>query len=376
MSTPSTRRRQVQRFGLSGIGSAVLFVGIASPAVAATDVVLPLEPTEVALVNYPAENYGGVPVDPLAPTADTREPIEVQYGETLTVELVEQLDAAAAVVTVEFPDGPDAGSDPDKVYSSDPASPDPLAVTPTGDNDLEIVLPVDDTVNGPLATLVIDPVGTVLGPEFTLLDPTIVYELDLGATAPTDTVLRPELVALAAVPCDLTATPCRVAVTAGTGLVLDLTADSVLRDLGLTDLTGSAVVLVDVDDPDAAPLELAVTVDGSRATAALPADLAAGSYGLVLGSPTVSGLSIVLAELDVTAAEPVAEPTPTAQPTQAVTGNPGLRSNTGVTAPAEETGSAAVAAGAGLLLLAAAGAGGTAVARTRRPAAGTGTGEA
>jgi hypothetical protein len=319
-------------------------------------------------------------VDPLAPTADPLEPIEVSFGETLTVELVEQLDAADAVVTVEFPDGPDAGSDPDKVYSSDPAALDQLAVTPTGDNDLEIVLPTDDGLSGQLATLVIDPVETVLGPEFTLLEPTIVYELDLGATAPTATVLRPELVALAAVPCDLTATPCRVAVTAGTGLVLDLTADSVLRDLGLTDLTGSAVVLVDVDDPDAAPLELAVTVDGSRATAALPADLAAGSYGLVLGSPTVSGLSIVLAELDVTAAAPVVEPvaTPTpAAPTQAVTGNPGLRSNTGVTAPAEGNGSATVAVGAGLLLLAGAGAGGIAVARTRRrPAAGTGTGEA
>lgn len=379
MSTaPRTRRRHVQRLGLAGIGSAVLFVGIASPALAAADVVLPLTPSEVILFSYSPENFGGVPMDPMAgPTSGTVEPVVVQYGETLTVDLVEQLDPANAVVTIEFPDGPDAGTAPDKAYSTAAGATDPLVVTPVGDNDLEIVLPADDTVNGPLATLSIAPVETVLGPEFALVDQAIVYELDLSAPAPTATVLLPELVALAGVPCALTSgTPCPVAVTAGTNLVLDLTAESVLRDLGLTDLTGVQVALQDVDDPNAAPVPLAVAVDASVATAALPADLAAGSYGLLLGSPTMSGLSIVIAELDVAAAAPVAAPALAAPPTQAVTGNAGLHSNTGVMAPAaEETGSAALAGGAGLLLLA--GAGGVAVARTRRrPVAGTGTGEA
>ena len=65
MSSPTLSRRPLQRLGLAGIGSAVLFVGIASPALAATGVVIPRAPTEVALLNYPAENYGGEPMGPM-----------------------------------------------------------------------------------------------------------------------------------------------------------------------------------------------------------------------------------------------------------------------------------------------------------------------
>ncbi|MBM7807989.1 hypothetical protein JOD57_003826 [Geodermatophilus bullaregiensis] len=386
MSTPLPKRRpQVQRFGLAGIGAAVLFVGIASPAAAATDVVLPLEPAEVALLNIPVENYSSTAMDPMNGPTGVPTPVVVQYGETLTVDLADGLDPSNAVVEIEFPDtAADTDSDPDKVYSTDPSATDPLLVTPVpGTNDLTIALPADDTVNGPLATLRIVPVDTdpaVLGPEFTV-DPEIVYQLDLSATAPTNTTLYPELLAFAQVPCALSSpTPCPVAVTAGSGLVLDLTADSALRDLGLTDLTGIELELASIDDPTAAPVPLTVEASGSTARAVLPAELAAGSYALVLGQPTASGFSIVLAELAVAAAPapvaaPSAAPTTAAPSTQAVVANTGLRSNTGVTAPAAETGTGTVAAGAGLLLLA--GAGGVAVARTRRrPAVETGTGEA
>ena len=130
-------------------------------------------------------------------------------------------------------------------------------------------------------------------------------------------------------------------------------------------------MLQSIDDPTAEPVLLDVEVNGSTATVALPAELAAGSYGLILGSPTTSGLSIVLAELTVSA--PAITPPPATQTVapapQAAVVNAGLRSNTGV--EAVETGSSssvAIAAGAGMLVLA--GAGGVAVARTRRrPAA-------
>ncbi|MGY1667165.1 hypothetical protein [Geodermatophilus sp. SYSU D00696] len=374
MSTPSTtRRRTVQRFGLAGIGSAMLFVGIASPAAAAPDVVLPLEPAEVALLNIPTENGPAG-----APT-----PYEVQYGDTLTVDLADGLDPTDAVISIDFPDtAADTDSDPDKVYSTDPSATDPLVASLIpGTNDIAILLPVDDMVNGPEAVLRIDPVDTdpaVLGPEFTV-EPEIVYELGFSATAQTGRILRPELLALAQVPCALSSpTPCPVAVSAGSGLVLDLTADSALRDLGLTNLDGIELELASADDPTAAPVPLTVEASGTTARAVLPTDLAAGPYALVLGQPTASGYSIVLAELAVAA--PPAAPTtaaPTAAPTTQAVVNAGLRSNTGVTAPAAETGSGgvAVAAGAGLLFLA--GAGGVAVARTRRrPVVEAGTGEA
>ncbi len=155
--------------------------------------------------------------------------------------------------------------------------------------------------------------------------------------------------------------------TAGTAFTLDLPADSVLRDLGLADLTGVQVALQDVDDATAAPVLLETQVSGATATVALPAELAAGSYALVLGSPTTSGLSIVIAELTVSA--PAVTPPPATETVapapQAVVVNAGLRSNTGVEAvETGSTGGLAIAAGAGRLVLA--GVGGVAVARTRR----------
>jgi hypothetical protein len=384
MSSPTPSRRPLQRLGLAGIGSAVLLVGIASAAGAAENVVISLAPTQVALLHYPVENYDWAPVDPMTGPAGTPEPVVVQYGDTLTVDLADELDPINAEVQIVFPEDADADGVPDQAYSTastpDPSTAntiDPLVVTVVGDNDLEITLPADDGVNGPLATLSIAPVepdSTVLGPEFAV-DPLLEYELDLSATAPTGTILYPELVAITQVPCALSsATPCPVAVTAGTSLTLDLTADSALRDLGLTDLTGIEVALQSTDDPTADPVVLDVEANGSTATVALPAELAAGSYALVLGQPMTSGLSIVVAELTVSA--PVVTPpaTETVAPTpQAVTVNAGLRSNTGVEAvETGSTGTVAIAAGAGMLLLA--GVGGVAVARTRRrPAAEGGT---
>src|SRR3712207_9362473 len=95
MSSPTLSRRPLQRLGLAGIGSAVLFVGIASPAVAATGVVIPLEPSEVALSTVPVENFGVMdPMsDPGAGVAPT--PLAVQYGGTITVDLPVELDDSA-----------------------------------------------------------------------------------------------------------------------------------------------------------------------------------------------------------------------------------------------------------------------------------------
>ncbi len=77
-TTTLSRRPGVQRLGLAGIGAAVLLVGIASPAGAATNVVIPLEPSEVLLTAYPVENEG--PLDPMAdPNAVTSPvPVDVQ----------------------------------------------------------------------------------------------------------------------------------------------------------------------------------------------------------------------------------------------------------------------------------------------------------
>jgi hypothetical protein len=381
MPSPTPSRRSLQRLGLAGIGSAVLLVGIASPAAAAENVVISLAPTEVVLLHNPVENFGGELVNPMTGATGAAEPVVVQYGETLTVDLADELDPINAEVQIVFPEDADADGVPDHAYSTasapDPSTAntvDPLVVSVVNGNDLEITLPADDGVNGPLATLSVAPLetdSTVLGPEFSV-DPLLEYEMSFSATAPTATVLYPELVAIAQVPCALTSgTPCPVAVTAGTTFGLDLTADSALRDLGLTDLTGVEVALQSTTDLTAAPVVLDVQVSGSTATVALPAGLAAGSYALVLGQPMGSGLSIVVAELAVApAVTPPATETVTPAPAAV---NAGLRSNTGVEAvETGSTGSVAIAVGAGMLALA--GVGGVAVARTRRrPAAEGGT---
>ncbi|MGR7026018.1 hypothetical protein [Geodermatophilus sp. URMC 62] len=382
-STPS-RRPQVQRFGLAGIGTAVLLVAIASPAGAAADVVIPLAPTEVVLFSNPVENSGAVPMDPSAdPTAGLSTPVPVEFTGSLTVELPAGLDSSDVEADLVFDDNGDGN--PEATYSSafTPANPQFLTVAGQGTSSITVTLPADDPMVGDDAVLVLEPLTTTYDPAvFTFVDP-VSYELALSAPAdpldPAAVTVAPELVALASVPCPLSSTtPCPVAVTAGANLVLDLTADSALRELGLTDLTGVDVAVQSIDDPDADPVLLDVRVSGSTATVAVPAGLAAGSYGLVLGQPFASGLSIVVAELAVSAPAATPAASTTAAPsTQAVVANTGLRSNTGVVASAEtgSTGTGTVAAGAGLLLLA--GAGGFAVARTRRrPAAGTGTGEA
>jgi hypothetical protein len=119
----------------------------------------------------------------------------------------------------------------------------------------------------------------------------------------------------------------------------------------------------------AAPVELEAQATGSTATFVVPADLAAGSYGLVVAQPTAAGGSVVSVELAVVAEPEPAVVPPAAEPTTPTTTtttvNAGLRSNTGVEAvETGSTGTVAVVAGAGLLL--AAGVGGVAVARTRR----------
>ncbi len=379
MSSPSTPRRRVQRYGIAGIGSAVLFVGIASPAAAATDVVIPLAPTEVVLFPAPVETGGAVPMDPSAdPTAGEPTPVPVEFTGSLTVDLPPGLDSSDVEADLVFDDNGDGI--PEATYSSAfvPGNPRFLTLAGQGTSSITITLPTDDPLVGDDAVLHLEPLTTTYDPAvFTYFDP-LSYDLALSAPAdplaPAAVTVEAELVALASVPCALSSpTPCPVAVTAGSAIVLDLTADSALRELGLADLTGSEIALQSIDDPTAAPVLLTTQVNGSTATAALPADLAAGSYGLVLVSPTLSGLSIVFGELAVSAPAAVAAPITAAPATQAVAGNVGLRSNTGVTAPAEESSAGVLAGGLGLLALA--GAGGVAVARTRRPAA-TGTGEA
>src|SRR3712207_8401279 len=96
-SSTQNRRRQVQRLALTGVGSAVLLVGIAPTAGAATGVVIPLEPSEVALGAVPVENIGG-PMDPKAdPAARVFTPAPVKYSGTFTLELPAELDGSGAL---------------------------------------------------------------------------------------------------------------------------------------------------------------------------------------------------------------------------------------------------------------------------------------
>ncbi len=375
MSTPSPTRRRVHRYGLAGIGSAVLFVGIASPAAAAPDVVIPLAPPLVAVSGFPIENYGAV--DLMGSTAPT--PQAVQYGDTLTVRLPAELVDASAVVMLDL--DVDGDQVAEVTYDSSLASTDPLYLDVTGEgtDTLVITLPAHDGTDYPLAYLVIDP-GTSLGPEF-VAHP-FVYELAIDTDALDPLTLSPGLIADSELPCP-TAAACTLTVGATTTFTLPVS--SLLRQVGVSDLSGFEVALAALDadgDPTgAAPVELtgAVSADGQSVTFVVPAGTPAGRYFLLAIQPTTAGASVVLGEVAVAAAaapapaaQPVAAPVTAAPTTQAVAGNVGLRSNTGVTAPAETSSAGVVAGGLGLLALA--GAGGVAVARTRRPAA-TGAGE-
>jgi hypothetical protein len=376
-STTHERRRQVQRLGLAGIGTAVLLVGIASPAGAATGVVIPLEPAEVALSAFPADSLAAM--DPMAdPTSTVFAPVSVQYSGTITVDLPAELDDSAVGAELVFDDNGDGV--PEATYSSSLAPTDPnfLAVAGQGTGSITVTLPADDPIAGDAATLLLEPLTSTLGPAFTFYDP-VFYDLAFDGTTPAVTV-EPELVALSQVPCDFTSgtrCPFPTPVTAGSTVTLDLTAGSALRELGLTDLTGAQAALQQLDadgfPTGAAPVELTLQVTGSTASFVLPAGTAAGSYALVVVQQTpAGGLSVFNVELTVEAEAVVVVP-PAAAPTTPATTvvNAGLRSNTGVeVVETGSTGTVAVATGAGLLLLA--GVGGVAVARTRRRPAGEG----
>ncbi|SNS37255.1 hypothetical protein SAMN06893096_103425 [Geodermatophilus pulveris] len=372
--TTTSRRPRVQRLALAGIGGAVLLVGIASPA-AAADVVISLEPAEVGLIAVPVENFPDM--DPMAdpmsdPMAVDPVPVDAEFGDTLTVELPDVLDASGAVV--ELIVDVDGDGAPDGTYSSAPSGTElPLTVDPVDGDTVEVVLPAG--TGTATAALSLEPVVTTLGAGFTFIDP-VEYVLTLGDTALDEVTLEPVLLAASAVLC---ADPAACTVTAGSTVTVDLTDGSLLRELGITDLSGVQVAAqaVDADGlPVGEPVLLTAEVAGSTATVAIPADQPAGTYALAVVQETPTGyVSVVAAELTVT--EPVAAPAPApAEPTEEVeetTVNAGLRSNTGVEAvPTGSTGTVAAVAGAGLL--AAAGVGGVAVARSRRrPAAESGT---
>ncbi|TYP87624.1 hypothetical protein [Blastococcus xanthinilyticus] len=371
-SSTLSRRPQMQRIGLVGIGTAVLLVGISPAAMAATDVTIPLEPAEVELSAFPVENVGAM--DPMADpaTAPTVIPVEVQYGGTITVALPTELDDSAVEAALTFDD--DGDGNPDVVYASNPTGAElPLTISGAGTGSITVTLPADDGTGVDAGTLFLEPLTTDpadLTAAFTYYDP-LFYDLAFDAAAPAAQNVAPELVALAQVPCAISSTTaCPVAVTAGSTVTLDLTATSVLRELGLTDLTGVQAGLQAIDangDATGAAVPLTVQVSGSTATFVLPAGTAAGSYGLVVAQATPSGgVSVVAVQLAVAAASVAAPPA-------APVANDGLRSNTGVEAvEAGSTGTLAVAAGAGMLLLA--GAGGVTVVRNRRrPAAESGT---
>ncbi|WP_324277217.1 hypothetical protein [Blastococcus brunescens] len=366
------RRPQRQRFTVVGLGAAALLAGTASGASAAPGVVIPLAPGEVALEAFPVENFGAM--DPMADpnTAPVLTSVGVQYGGTITVNLPAELDDSAVVAELDFDDDGDGTAD--VTYSSALAPADPLylAIAGAGTGSIEVTLPADDGSGTDLAALYLEPLTTpTLGPAFTYYDP-VVYALDLAAAGAAAAVtVEPALLAASQVPCDISsATRCAFPspVTVGSTVTLDLTAGSVLRELGITDLTGVQVGLQQLDangDPVGAPVALTVQVTGATASFVVPAGAAAGSYGLVIAQQAPSGsLSIVLVEVSI-----VAEAAPVAV-TPAV--NAGLSSNTGVEIVGAGSGTLPVAAGAGLLLLSAAG--GLALVRTRRrPAAEGGT---
>lgn len=350
------RRRGAARLGLVCAGSALVVAGIAPAAGAATDVRIPLTPPTVQLIGH-ADEYIGAP-DPVGGTVELEDltPVDVSYGGTITVDLPPEVDASTVVVHLDFDD--DGDGSPDVSYSSAPGDPNALTVTGQSSGSVQVALPADDGVGSQAARLRLAGITPTLGPAFTFIDP-ISYGLTFTGSAPAAQTVAPDLVAISDPPCN---SPCdsTTPVTAGSTVTLDLTADSALRELGLTDLTGVQVFL-EARGADGngtgAVVDLPVQVTGSTATFVVPAGTAAGSYGLVVAQPTASGLSVVRVQITVEA--------PAAPATTAT--NAGLRSDTGVEAVDTGPGTLAVAAGAGMLLLA--GAGGMAVARNRRRAA-------
>ena len=380
MAISNEQRRRARLLAFAGVGAVATLVGTASPAVAADGVTVRLDPTEVLLGVLPVENFGGDPDamfdfdgDPTEAPAFVRVP--VQYSGSITVDLPPQFDASSATAELVFDDNEDGT--PEATYSSSfaPANPNRLVIAATADG-VTVTLPADDPVAADAATLTIEPFTSTLDPAvFDVVD-WVDYELGFGAAAPAAQTVEPLLDATAQVPCGLTSgdrCPLPTPATPGSTVTLALTQDSVLRELGINDLTGAQVTLAEMDDngydfgPD---IEPAVEVNRSTATFVLPEDAAPGSYFLGVDQRTPSGgVSLVVATLTVEApAAPAAGP---ASPEP----NPGLRSNTGVLLPEagapDGSNGNAVVAGAGLLLMA--GTGAAAVARNRRrPAVGSG----
>jgi hypothetical protein len=387
-------RRRAQLLTCVGIGAVTTLIGTASPAFAADGVTVRLEPTEVMLAALPIENFGGDPdawfgamgggMTSEATSYADFVPVPVQFNGTIAVDVPDGLDASAATAELVF----DANGDgiPEATYSSlfAPADPKYLDITPTAGT-VEVPLPADDPMVVDAATLSIGGLTSTLGPAFSDVYDTIDYEIEFDAatppTAPPAQTVEPVLIAFSSVPCDLSTyerCPVPTPVFPGSTVTLDLTQASVLRELGLSDLSGVEVHLSALDEDgydidEGSPV--AVEVTGSQASFVLPEDAEPGSYSLYVTQETPSGgASTVVAELTVeAAAAPVAAPE--AAPAAPKT-NAGLRSNTGVHLPeagaSDAADGAAVATGAGILLLAGVGAA-TAVARSRRPAAEGGT---
>ncbi len=385
-SSTQNRRRRVQRLVLTGVGSAVLLVGIAPTAGAATGVVIPLEPTAVELIAIPVEDVASM--GPMADsTTPAAAPVAVEYDGAITVDLPAELDDSRVGAELVFDDNGDGT--PEATYSSRFAMGNPkrLGISGVGTGSITVDLPGDDPIAGDAAVLSLGPLGSNLGPAFTFYDP-VAYDLAFSAPAdplaPATEVVAPELLAFSQVPCEFASgerCPFPIPVTAGSAVTLDLSAGSVLRELGLTDLTGVQVALQQLDADGlptaAAPVELTAQGTGSTASVVIPAGTAPGAYFLVVAQQTASGgISVLNVEITVVAEQaapvvpPAAAPTTSAAPAVV---NAGLRSNTGVeVVETGSTGTVAVAAGAGMLVLA--GVGGVAVARTRRrPAAEGGT---
>ena len=376
MSTSTgLRRRRAQLLASAGVGAVATLVGTASPAFAADGVVVRLEPTEVSLFALPIENVGG-DIDGLygfigsaggssASAISGLVPVPAQYSGTITVEVPAGLEASAATADLVFDDNEDGI--PEATYSSrfPVANPKHLAITATADT-VAVTLPADDPMIADAATLSIGRVTSTLSPAYSDVYDGIDYQLGFDASAPAAQTVHPVLIASSQVPCDFSTyerCPVPTPVLPGATVTLALTQGSVLRELGLTDLTGVEVHLSALDEEGYEfdeGTEMTAEVTASEATFTMPEDAVPGAYSLYVTQPTpAGGASTVVAELTVEA--PVAPPAP--EPA-ALSPNAGLRSNTGVHLPeAEGSNGPAVAAGAGLLLMAGAGA---AVARSRR----------
>ncbi len=236
--------------------------------------------------------------DPSATPAGT--PVGVRYRGTIAVDLPAELDSSAVGAQLLFDDNGDGT--PDVTYSTAPVGSElPLSITGQGSGTITVTLPADDNVGVDAATLLLEPLTeTLSSPAFTYHDP-VFYELAFDAAAPVAQSVMPELIAFSQVPCAITSpTPCPfpTPVTAGSTVVLDLTAASALRELGLVDLTGVELGFVALDangQAMGAAAALQVQVTGSTASFVLPAGTAVGSYGLVIAQQTPSGgVSVVV----------------------------------------------------------------------------------